>query len=212
MNKIYVDFKIPKKPETFIRKLFSVKTDYGSTINFMSRATYHDIECTGVQCKEGKYRTMDDLSAMFNVYYPEIDDLELFKLLIDTKVKGKTDAGKKLLGNLNVYNCSNVENMTMYYFWSQYADGTSMDSLSEIIDKSEYDEDIECNCDYNWEDEDWDVCHDDDCATVSATFVNNKMEDLGLTSMDLHEMKEERQKIEDDKDNKHKKREVSNLV
>lgn len=81
MKKIYVKFKRPKTVKEFIVKLYKIYD--GSWLDiYRSVATYHDVECTKLQCESNTRRSIDDAYAIVKTYYPSITKTKLLKHLL----------------------------------------------------------------------------------------------------------------------------------
>lgn len=80
---IYVKFKKPETLPEFLILLFS-HPGYNYLRNV---TTYHDEECTKIQCKAGKNRSIDDVLEIVNTYYPDVKIEELCKVLFNLKIE-----------------------------------------------------------------------------------------------------------------------------
>lgn len=80
---IYVKFEKPETLKEFLTLLFSHSKDG----YLRSVTTYHDKECTTIQCKAGKNRSIDDILEIVNTYYPSITIKRLCQVLFNLKIK-----------------------------------------------------------------------------------------------------------------------------
>ena len=80
---IYVKFKRQRTLKEFLTLLFSYPSD-GYLRNV---TTYHDEECTKIQCEAGKNRSIDDILEIVNTYYPSITIKRLCQVLFNLKIK-----------------------------------------------------------------------------------------------------------------------------
>lgn len=80
---IYVKFEKPETLKEFLTLLFS----YSEDRCLKSVTTYHDKECTTIQCREGKNRSIDDVLEIVNTYYPDVKIEELCQVLFNLKIK-----------------------------------------------------------------------------------------------------------------------------
>ena len=105
---IYVNFEIPKTPEEFLLKLYSLVT--------YNRAdcvtTYFHKGGTLPQCQSQKLRSFDDLFEIFTTYYPEITEKDLIRLLTTANIKSTN--GTQLY--LHINNCSGIQRIRILYF------------------------------------------------------------------------------------------------
>lgn len=105
---IYVNFEIPKTPEEFLLKLYSlISYDRADCV-----ATYFNKEGTLPQCRERKYRSFDDLFELFTTYYSKITEKDLIRLLTTANIK--TTNGQQLY--LHVANCSGIGRIRIVYY------------------------------------------------------------------------------------------------
>jgi len=65
---IYVKFKKPKTIKKFIEMFFSGPAGFWG--NSFAAATYHDKDCTILQCEAGRYRSPQDLWECVKTYFP----------------------------------------------------------------------------------------------------------------------------------------------
>jgi hypothetical protein len=79
---IYVNFKRSRSVKEFITLLYS----YHNGSYLTSVETYSDKECTVVQCKKGKYRSIDEILEILQTYYPSLSIKKLIKSLYNTKI------------------------------------------------------------------------------------------------------------------------------
>ena len=104
---IYVNFEIPKTPEEFLLKLYSLVT-YNRA---HCVATYFNKEGTLLQCQAQKLRSFDDLFELFTTYYPEITEKDLIRLLTTANIKSTN--GQQLY--LHIANCSGIQRIRIFY-------------------------------------------------------------------------------------------------
>jgi hypothetical protein len=84
---IYVNFKRPRSVKEFITLLYS----YHNGSYLTSVETYSNKECTVIQCKKGKYRSIDEILEILQTYYPSLSIKKLIKSLYDTKIMRNED-------------------------------------------------------------------------------------------------------------------------
>lgn len=80
---IYVKFKRQRTLKEFLTLLFS----HSSSGYLRNVTTYHNEECTKIQCSEGRNRSIDDILEIVNTYYPSITIKRLCQVLFNLKIK-----------------------------------------------------------------------------------------------------------------------------
>lgn len=80
---IYVKFKRQRTLKEFLTLLFS----YPSSNYLRNVTTYHDEECTKIQCEAGRNRSIDDVLEIVNTYYPDVQIEELCQVLFNLKIE-----------------------------------------------------------------------------------------------------------------------------
>ncbi len=78
MKPIYVKFKRPRSVREFLIQLYS--RDSNSPLPSCV-TTYHNKECTNVQCSKN-WRSYDDIYALIHTYYPSITHKQLIHNLL----------------------------------------------------------------------------------------------------------------------------------
>lgn len=108
---IYLKFKTPPKTiKAVLRKLFSHKVGQFQPY-FKSTITYSDPECTQIECKADKYRSVDDIVDIVHTYFPDATEKEIFNTLIRYRVRYK---GRN--HRIRLVNCNDIKRPTVFFY------------------------------------------------------------------------------------------------
>lgn len=110
---IYTKFGKQKTIKLFIKKLYSIIDDRRRDCV----ETYHDSECTILQCNARKLRSFDDIYDCVKTYYPNTTIENLFHILLTIKLKDKNQ--KRLY--LHMSNCSTISRIRLLYYHDIYS-------------------------------------------------------------------------------------------
>lgn len=129
---IYVNIKRQRSVKEFLVLLYSFEND----IYLTCVETYRDKEYLNLQCKKGRYRSIDDVLELVQTYYPSFTIKKLAKLLHNMIII-KNDKKYKFH---SLY-CSNVNKTTTLFteFGGNHNDnnkGTSLYSPNEFYELS----------------------------------------------------------------------------
>ncbi len=127
MSKIYVKFKKPDTIEEFIKELISFP-HYGGTY-LTGVETYHNPECTEVQCDSMRRRSFDDILDCVNTYFDNITPQELMERL--TRIRIPQENGNQF--KLYCAHCPTINRSVMIFYKS-----TSGEELTELKGDSQW--------------------------------------------------------------------------
>lgn len=142
-EKIYLDLNFtPKNIKELIKSVYFYTSDYGeidsiksfdliiknkNSCIFRSNYSYLDKDCTILNCKQGKYRSFDDIEIIINTYFPNTSKEDILHNII------KLD--KELVPIF--HNCTDIGKPTLYYTGTRYTNCPSIPSYYEMKN-SEY--------------------------------------------------------------------------
>jgi hypothetical protein len=106
---LYVKIEKQKTIKQFLTLLFSSTLRRGY---LTSLSSYTDSDFLKLQCKEGKYRSFDEVFEIITTYYPETTVIELMNELIDLKPRC-IETG--VLKDLYTMFCSDTSKSVMLY-------------------------------------------------------------------------------------------------
>lgn len=110
-KKIYVNFEAPPTIGEFLKKFFSI--NYGIILTQKAVETYHDKECSVVQCYENKYRSFDNMLDIINTYYPDTTPKQLIHELLVADVRDCK--GRPLAFHMG--SCEDIQRIRICYYW-----------------------------------------------------------------------------------------------
>ena len=108
---IYVKHGRKKSIKEFLIEFFKSEKRNGCLTNV---ETFKDIECTQLQCDEGKYRSFDEILELVNTYYKNVSAKKLINILYNLQ---PTDSKGNIKKFYSLY-CSTVEKSVLLYAYN----------------------------------------------------------------------------------------------
>lgn len=134
---IYVKFAEEKKPKSikeFLTKFFSHHNEQ----MFQNVETFHDKECTKIQCYRNKTRSFDEVLNLVQTYYKTATPKKVFKTLLDLVITD--DEGRNYY--LYMMTCSGISRINLLYYRNRSANAQT--SYVHICSNPKY------NSIYDW--------------------------------------------------------------
>lgn len=105
--KIYVQFEKPKTVKEFLIKFFSSDQGWNGS---HAIPTFHDKECTKIQCHGGRNRSINDLYDCVKTYFSRVKLKTVLKILVQLRPNGNY---------FNPYYCPNIRrHVIAFHFYS----------------------------------------------------------------------------------------------
>lgn len=120
--------KLDKPPETIKELLINLFTYNNYYSELKGTKTYSDKECKIIQCSQGRYRSVDDIVELVNTYFPNTEDLNIFKEIFNLAIKHNEQVFVPYL-----VDCNDVQRPTMSLYGN-----VSLHSGGKNLLKSKY--------------------------------------------------------------------------